>query len=420
MKNKFKINLPGKSHDFMTWYIPVGIILGITSAIMLGFIMGPSVKMFFWMGELFLNALKMLIIPLVISTVITGVSRIGDISSMRGLGLKTIIYIISTTLVAVMIGLIISNSFAIDTATAELFKIPEKIREIPPLSVLDIIRKTIPPSIVKAMADMDILGIIFFSVFFGVALSLTGEKGEPVLKFFSAFEEVMMKMVHAVIFFSPVGIFGLISGRIGESGGAYELLDQLWALRWYVRNVVLGLAVHGLIFLPFILFFFTGIGPIRFFKAMFTPLITAFSTASSSATIPVTLKHIQENLGVPKKIAGFVIPLGATINMNGTALYEATAVMFIAGIYQIDMTFADQIAILLTATVAAIGAAGIPEAGLVTMVLVLQAVGLPLEGIGLILAIDWFLDRIRTSVNVMGDAIGAAVVTGRGGLKQSE
>ncbi len=404
----------------MAWYVPAGIIAGMVFAVILGFIMGPSVAVFSIAGELFLNALKMLIVPLVAATVIAGAARIGDVSAMSVLGTKTVIYYTLTTFMAVGTGLLISNAFPVDASVAELFRLPETVREFPPLSGADIFRKMIPPSVIKAMAEMDILGVIFFSLFFGAALSLSGEAGAPVFRFFESLETVMMKMVTGVIFFSPVGIFGLIAGRIGESGGAWELLDQLWALRWYVRNVSVGLALHAFITLPLILYIFSGITPQRFFRAMFTPLITAFSTASSSATIPVTLKHSVDKLGVPEKNAGFVIPLGATVNMDGTALYEAAAVMFIAGIYQIEMTYADQVIILFTATLAAIGAAGIPEAGLVTMVLVLQSVGLPLEGIGLILAIDWFLDRLRTAVNVMGDAVGAAVVTGRPGLQKVE
>jgi len=221
----------------------------------------------------------------------------------------------------------------------------------------------------------------------------------------------MMKIVHIILLIAPVGIFGLVAGRLGASGGD-AFAGELARLGKYFVTVVLGLGLHGILVLPLILFLFTRRNPLTFFTGMAEALVTAFSTASSSATLPVTLRCAVERNKVAKESAGFVCPLGATVNMDGTALYEAVAAMFIAQSYGIDLNIGQQAVIFLTATLAAIGAAGIPEAGLVTMVMVLQAVGLPLEGIGGILAIDWLLDRFRTTVNVWGDSIGAAIMAG--------
>lgn len=360
------------------------------------------------MGKLFINALKMLIIPLILSSMINGVTRLGDIRNLGRTGLITLVYYFVTTGIAVATGLMITKI------------LPFPIAENPPanleslngrdFSPVEIILSIIPENIIEAMAEMQILPVIVFSIFLGAMLSTMGEKSKPVTDFFQVMEEALMKMVHVIVLFSPIGIFGLVAGKMGDSGGGEALLEKLWDLRYYIRAVIAGLGVHSFLTLPVILLFFARRDPFRYIRGMTTALLTAFSTASSSATLPVTMDCAENENKISNRSASFVLPLGATINMDGTALYEAVAVMYIAAMYGFQPGFAEQILILFTATLAAIGAAGIPEAGLVTMILVLQAVHLPAEGIGLILAIDWFLDRIRTAVNVWGDAVGAAVV----------
>lgn len=239
---------------------------------------------------------------------------------------------------------------------------------------------------------------------------MLGERGRPVLSFFEAANEAIMKMVHIIMYLRPIGIFALISYRLGQAGGGAMFWAELARLMKCALTVVAGLLFHGVVVLPALLLALTRRNPARYAINMGNALTTAFSTASSSATLPITMECVEEKNGVSNRSAAFVLPLGATINMDGTALYEAVAAIFIAQAYGITLLFPQQVVIFLTATLAAIGAAGIPEAGLVTMVIVLKSVGLPLEGIGLLLSIDWFLDRCRTTVNVWGDAVGVAII----------
>jgi Na+/H+-dicarboxylate symporter len=260
------------------------------------------------------------------------------------------------------------------------------------------------------MAKMEILPIIMFSLVFGGVLTTLGEKGKLVISVFDGINIAIMKIVHLVMYFAPLGVFALISSKLGAAGGGDLFLAELLKIGKFAATVISGLLIHALITLPAILYFVAKQNPLTYFKNMSAALTTALSTASSAATLPVTIECVEEENKISRRTTLFVIPLGATVNMNGTALYESIAAIFIAQMVGIHLGLGDQVLIFLTATLAAIGAAGIPEAGLVTMVIVLQAVGLPLEGIGMLLSIDWFLDRLRTSVNVWGDSIGAAVV----------
>ena len=268
----------------------------------------------------------------------------------------------------------------------------------------------IPSNLFKAMANNEVLPLIIFSLLLGGVLTTLGKTGKPVIKVFVGLNDAIMKIVQLLMLTAPIGIGALIAGRLGDAGGFSGFGPEFIRLGKYAGTVIIGLSIHGMIILPLILRFF-GQQNIRRYTLNTAPaLTTAFSTASSAATIPLTMQCVTSGSGVSKRTASFVLPLGATINMDGTALYEAVAAIFIAQIYGIDLTSVQMVVIFLTATLAAIGAAGIPEAGLVTMVIVLQAVNLPIEGISLILVIDWFLDRCRTTVNVWGDAVGAAVV----------
>jgi Na+/H+-dicarboxylate symporter len=287
--------------------------------------------------------------------------------------------------------------------------IPDVVRGKEDFSFLDVVVGMIPENPFRAAAEMDILPLIVFSLLFGGVLTTLGERGRPLVKVFEAVNDVVMKIVHLVMWFAPIGVFGLVAGKLGEVGGGSAFMDELARVGKYALTVLLGLGVHAVVVLPLILRLVTARPPARYFRNMMPAVTTAFSTASSSATLPVTFDCVEDNR-VSRTSADLVLPLGATINMDGTALYEAVAAMFIAQSYGIELGFGAQVVIFLTATLAAIGAAGIPQAGLVTMVLVLQSVGLPLEGIGAILSIDWFLDRWRTAVNVWGDSVGAAVV----------
>ena len=287
---------------------------------------------------------------------------------------------------------------------------PEKLvgKEAP--SITDMLQSFVSPNLVDSMARMDILPIIMFSLLFGGVLTTLGSKGRIVIDFFDAVNHAVMKMVHIVLYFAPIGIFALIASKLGAAGGGEHFWAELAKLGKYAFTVVSSLLVHALIVLPLILVIFTRRNPFTYFKNVAPALTTAISTASSSATLPVTIECAEENNKLSRRTSLFVLPVGATVNMDGTAMYEAVAVIFIAQTLGHDLGIIGNITIFLTATLAAIGAAGIPEAGLVTMIMVLQSVGLPVEGIGLLLSIDWFLDRCRTTVNVWGDSIGAAVV----------
>ncbi|MCB1317607.1 MAG: dicarboxylate/amino acid:cation symporter [Leptospiraceae bacterium] len=414
-------------------WIPVGIIVGMLLALLLGWFFGTDVGMFGWLGTLFLNALKMIIVPLIMSSMVLGIVRLGDIRTVGMTGFKSVAYYTVTTGLAVLVGLILVN--IIQPGVADPSETPVIITEAPgnntadipsdgadsmnqdgtvshpKLTVTDIVLSMVPENIIAAMADLQILPLIVFSMLLGGVLSTMGERARPLVDLFDSLEGAVIKIVDLVIWLSPLGVFGLVCGRLAEAGGLAEFVNgDLYQLRWYALAVIIGLAVHALVVLPGILILLARRNPITYFWNMMTALVTAFSTSSSSATLPVTMECVEENNQVSPRSARFVLPLGATINMDGTALYEAVAALFIAQMYGIDLSTGQQLIIFLTATLAAVGAAGIPQAGLVTMVMVLQAVDLPVEGITLILAIDWFLDRCRTTVNVWGDAIGAAVI----------
>jgi len=273
-----------------------------------------------------------------------------------------------------------------------------------------ILTSLVPKNLFSAMVNAEVLPLIIFSLVFGGVLTTIGEHGQLVIRFFEGVNGAIMAMVHLLMWTAPIGIGALIAGRLGEAGGFNGFWPQLVSLGAYAATVIIALLIHALFILPLILHFIGKQSITRYARNLITALTTAFSTSSSSATLPLTMKAVIDEQGISSRTARFVLPLGATVNMNGTALYEAVAAMFIAQSYGIELSFTQTVVLILTATLAGVGAAGIPEAGLVTMVIVLKAVNLPIEGIALILVIDWFLDRCRTTVNVWGDAVGAAVI----------
>ena len=385
-------------------------LIGISMGGLCGWIFGKEMLVVEWMGDIFLDTLKMLVIPLIISSMIVGITGLGDIRKVGKAGTITLIYFLSTSGIAVMVGIIVVNIMQPGLGVELTTDIPEKVAGKESIGITDILTSFVTPNLFESMAKMEILPIIMFSLVFGGVLTTLGEKGKLVISVFDGINIAIMKIVHLVMYFAPLGVFALVSSKLGAAGGGDLFLAELLKIGKFAITVILGLMIHALITLPAILFFVAKQNPLTYFKNMSNALTTALSTASSAATLPVTIECVEEENKISRRTTLFVIPLGATVNMNGTALYESIAAIFIAQMVGIHLELSDQILIFLTATLAAIGAAGIPEAGLVTMVIVLQAVGLPLEGIGMLLSIDWFLDRIRTSVNVWGDSIGAAVV----------
>ena len=394
--------------------ILIAIVAGIVLAFVGVFLFGAKMMVFAWMGKLFLDSLKMLIVPLVVASLVVGITGLGDVRSLGRMGATTVAYYVATTGLAVLMGIVLVNWIKPGVGMTMGTEIPDTVMGKDGLGVPDLILSFVSDNIVASMAELELLPIIVFSIFFAGVLTTLGDKGKPVVTFFESFNEVIMKMVHLVMYLAPVGVFGLVAGRFGAAAGeAGGVAAMVGSVGKYMLTVLLGLGLHAVVVLPLILWFFGGRSPLRYAADLATPLLAAFSTASSSATLPLTLEAVEEKAGVSRKSAYFVLPLGATINMDGTALYEAVAAIFIAQAAGIPLTPMQQCLIFITATLAAVGAAGIPQAGLVTMVIVLRAVGLPLEGIALILSVDWLLDRFRTTVNVWGDACGAAVVAKR-------
>jgi solute carrier family 1 (neuronal/epithelial high affinity glutamate transporter), member 1 len=385
------------------------IILGVVAGLIAGWYAGPRMEAVAWLGTLFLNALKMTIIPLILSAVITGVASLGDVRKLGRVGAIAVGYYACTTATAVLIGLLVVNLIqpgqGIALGNHEALIEGAAVQE--PAGIATILLSLIAPNLISAAAEGQLLALIVFAILFSAALTTLGPKGQPVLAFFEGVNEAMMKLVIWIMYFAPIGIFALIAARLGQSGGGDAFINEISAVGWHVVTVISGLALH---FAALLLALFLIAGrKWDYLLTLLRALFTAFGTASSSATLPLTMECVRENEVDPRAVR-FILPLGATINMDGTALYEAAAAMFIAQAYGIDLSLGQQVLIFVTATLAAIGAAGIPEAGLVTLVVVLNAVGLPLEGIGLLLAVDWFLDRFRTVVNVWGDAVGAAIL----------
>jgi len=390
------------------WQIVIALVLGI----LYGLFFPSATEYVTWLGVIFLRALKMIIVPLVFSSIVSGVTSIGSAQNLGRLGLKTVVYYVMTSLLAILTGLVLVN-FTKPGVGADL-GFTEKVEGLSsvPGGLSDIIFRIIPENVFQAFITADMLAIIFFSLVFGFFITRTQTNYKDQLTdFFNAFFEVMMKMTMFIIKFAPLGILGIVAGVVAQQAGDRDALFGLvHRMGLYMATVILGLSFHTFITLPLILKLIGRVSPKLHFQAMSTPLLTAFSTASSSATLPLTMEAVENKSGVSNKISSFVLPLGATINMDGTALYECVAAMFIAQAYGIELSFAQQMIVVITALLASIGAAGIPMAGLVMMSIVLTAVGLPLEGVGLILAVDRILDMCRTAVNVFSDSCGSVVI----------
>ena len=379
----------------------------------------PELNYVSWMGDIFLRALKMIIIPLILASIISGVANIGSAKNLGRLGIKTMLYYLTTSTLAIITGLFLVNlikpGLSIDPDT---FRLTETFN-IDKHSLGDTLIRIVPENIFDAFVNQDMLSIIFFSILFGYFITQIEPKYSQMLgNFFNSFFEVMMKLTMFIIKFTPLGVFGLVATTVAEQAGDPQRLIQLGeGLGLYSLTVLAGLMIHALIILPLYVKILGGSNPYAHFQSMRTALLTAFSTSSSGATLSLTMDSVKNKSGVSNKISGFTLPLGATINMDGTALYECVAAIFIAQAYGFDLTVIEQIVIVITALLASIGAAAIPMAGLVMISIILAAVDLPLAGIGLILAVDRILDMFRTSVNVWSDSCGAVVIAKSEGEK---
>lgn len=385
------------------------ILIAFIIAVILGAIFGESVSAIKPLGDLFLRLIKFIIAPLILATLVVGVASSGDPKQLGRMGIKTVVYYLATTGIAIMIGLAVAFAFSpgkgLDISLSGDESAASAPEEAP--GTVETLLNIVPENPFNALAEANILQIIFFALFIGIAITLIGEKGQPVFRFFEAFSEIMYKITAIIMKFAPIGILGLVAPVVGEYG-----LSVLLPLIKVILAVLVACIVHAILVYSSAVKVFGKINPLTFFKGISPAAIVAFSTASSAGTLPVTMKNTQENLGVPNKISSFVLPLGATINMDGTAIYQGVSVIFIAQFYQLDLSFVQLLTVVLTTVLASIGTAGVPGAGLIMLTMVLSSIGLPLEGIALIAGIDRILDMMRTCVNIVGDASAAVVVAG--------
>jgi Na+/H+-dicarboxylate symporter len=397
------------------------ILIGLIAGIPVGLILGPRAEFIKPLGDLFIRLIRMIVVPLVFSSLLVGTASLGNIKKLGRIGAKTIAYYLCTTAIAITIGLVIANTVrpgaGLDETTKDRLlssygtEAAEKIemaRQKP--SVLETLTGTItrivPENPVESLAEANMLHIIFFALLFGVSITLVpNARGKVVVDFFDGVSEAMVRMVHIVMKFAPIGVLALIADVVGRFGA-----EILLSLLKYSLVVVIGLALHMTVIYSAAVRIFSRIGLRQFFKGIRPAQLIAFSTSSSNATLPVTIECAEENLGVSEEVSSFVLPLGATINMDGTALYQGVAAVFIAQVYGLSLSLGDQLTIVLMATLASIGAAGVPGIGIITLTMVLQTIGLPLEGIALVLGVDRILDMCRTTVNITGDASAAVVV----------
>lgn len=408
--------MPSETKSNLTLYIAAAIVAAVLLAVL-----APEFAMWFELGgEIFLNLLTMMVVPLVMASVMSGIIGLGDIRKLGRPGGLAVTYYLTTTVLAVLVGLVMVNliqpGIGVDQTTLDASLAEGQLstagRE--DVGIGEIIRGLVlmlfTDNLIESAAQTSLLPLIFFSIIFAGMLTTMGTRVRAVTEMIVQVNEALLSFILLLMKLAPFGIFCLVAARFGEAQAGGNLGAVLQQTGAYFGTVLAGLTVHAFVTLPLILWIFTRRNPFRFMYQMSQALLTAFSTASSTATLPITMNCAVENAKVSKQSSDFVLPLGATINMDGTALYEAAAAIFIAQAVGFELTITSQLVIAITATMAAIGAAGIPEAGLVTMVIVLNAVGLPLEYIGLILSVDWLLDRFRTAVNVFGDSLGSAVV----------
>ena len=408
--------MPDKPNSHLTLYIAVAIVVAILLAVF-----APGFAMQFELGgKIFLNLLTMMVVPLVMASVMSGIIGLGDIRKLGRPGGFAVTYYLMTTVLAVIVGLLMVNliqpGVGVDQTTLDASLAEGQVstagREDADLGTIlrGLVLMLFTDNLIGSAAKTSLLPLIFFSIIFAGMLTTMGTRVQALTEIIVQVNEALLSFILLLMKLAPFGIFCLVTARFGEAQAGGNLGAVLQQTGAYFGTVLAGLGVHAFLTLPLILWIFTRRNPVRFMYQMSQALLTAFSTASSTATLPITMNCAIEKAKVSKQSSDFVLPLGATINMDGTALYEAAAAIFIAQAIGFELTITSQLVIAVTATMAAIGAAGIPEAGLVTMVIVLNAVGLPVEYIGLILSVDWLLDRFRTAVNVFGDSLGSAVV----------
>ncbi len=393
--------------------------IGLSGQIFFACVIGVAYGMFLpdfldyvtWMGELFIRILRMVTVPLICTTIISGMSQILSSENFNRLGLKTLLYYAVTSVLATMVALILVNiikpGLNFDIAASKAIENLNLNKE----SYLSVF-KIIPHNIFESLVNGNLLPIIFFSLFFGYFIVKLDDKQRVFMTtFFNASSEVLMKIVKYLLKVAPFGVLGLAAKLTADNMNDYnKLFDNFLRLKWYFVTVILGLLIHGIVVLPLILRFIGKINPWKHFKAMISVLLTALSTVSSEATLPMTMLSVKNKSGVSNKISSIVLPFGTSININGTVLYECIAAMFIAQAYGFELNYYEQMLIMVTAMLATISSAGVPMSNLLMVSIILSAVGLPLEGLGLIFIVDKVIDMFKTTINVWSDTCCAAII----------
>ena len=385
--------------------IALGLILGVVA----GAFFGKEAVQLQPLGDMFINAVKMLIVPLIFSSLIAGMTSLKDLRKLGRIGGKTLLIFLITSVLAILLGILLSNIIRPGTGVSlaganPSVSLPDPSSQESPLKTT--LMNLIPSNPVKAMAEGNVLQIIFFAILFGVTINLVGDKGKPVQAFFESLAEIMYRLTGIIMEAAPIGVFALMAAVVGQYGLKFLLpLIKVVLAMYFISLVHIVVVFGGALLLV------ARLSPIRFLKGFLDAIVLAYSTSSSSAALPVSMRCCQENLGVPEDAASLVLPLGATINMNGTAIYQGICAVFLAQAYGIELSFADYTTMIMTAILASIGTAGIPGAGLIMLSMVLSSVGIPLEGIALVAGIDRILDMVRSTVNVTGDALAAVLVS---------
>ena len=393
------------------------ILIGLLLGVLAGIIFGPKAAVIKPIGTAFIRLITLIVVPLVFASLVVGTASLGDIRKLGRMGMKTIAYYLTTTALAITIGLVLANIVRPGSRLPEEVKTNllqnyggvaiEKIQQAEETpGVIDVLLDIIPTNPINSLSTANMLQIIFFALFLGVALTMIPtHRARSVLSFFEGINDAMIQIVHIVMKLAPYGVFALIAAIVGQFGAGILL-----TLLRYCIVVIVGLILHTCLTYPAAVSLLAKMNPFSFFRGIRSAQLIAFSTSSSSATLPVTMECSMENLNVPNDVASFVLPLGATINMDGTALYQGVAAVFISEVYGMHLTLGSQLMIVLTATLASIGAAGVPGVGMITLALVLKTIGVPLEGIALILGVDRILDMCRTVTNITGDSSAAVIV----------
>ncbi|NLW39722.1 MAG: dicarboxylate/amino acid:cation symporter [Tissierellia bacterium] len=412
----------GKKGKGLTTKIFIGLLVGLVVGILVYYLPEGTLRddilidgIFQLLGQVFLRGIMMMVVPLVFISLVNGTASMGDVKKLGRVGARTILFYLVTTAFAVTLalalGYLLKPGIGLDLGAVE--QIETTINEKTPL--VQILYEMVPRNPISAMAEGNMLQIIVFAIITGIGLSVLGDKVKLIIQIFEQLNELVMKLVGFVMLFAPLGVFGLIARTFATVGYA-----ALVPLLKYIIAVYIGLILHAGLVYSGMLKGLTGLSPIKFYKKFFPAMSVAFSTASSNATIPINLEINEKQLGVPRNIAAFTIPLGATINMDGTAIMQGVATFFIAQVYNIPLNIGAILTVVLTATLASIGTAGVPGAGTIMLSMVLQSIGLPLEGIGLIMGIDRLVDMGRTTVNITGDAVCTVIIAKREGELNEE